>query len=219
MLRHLEGLTFPEVAGRMGRSLDSVEKLWLRALVLGAQAAQAQPKTTPSGLPVPRYVTLKFGKVNARSGPGDDHRLIWVYQAKGLPVQVVAETAEWRKVCDPEGHTAWVHKRVTDGRRNVINLADVHHRRLAAGMLAQAFSFFAVSAVSGSVLSVFPINVFLWFCLGLLGLTFQSARHHAGVDEPATERERAPEPVLRAVEARSVHRFTRSGAATPAHRM
>jgi RNA polymerase sigma-70 factor (ECF subfamily) len=32
ILRHLEGLTFPEVARRMGRTLDSVEKLWLRAL-------------------------------------------------------------------------------------------------------------------------------------------------------------------------------------------
>ena len=32
ILRHLEGLTFPEVAARMGRSLDSVEKLWVRAL-------------------------------------------------------------------------------------------------------------------------------------------------------------------------------------------
>src|SRR5581483_8364634 len=33
VLRHLEGLTFPEVAQRVGRSLDSVEKLWMRALV------------------------------------------------------------------------------------------------------------------------------------------------------------------------------------------
>lgn len=33
VLRHLEGLTFPEVAQRMERSLDSVEKLWMRALV------------------------------------------------------------------------------------------------------------------------------------------------------------------------------------------
>jgi RNA polymerase sigma-70 factor, ECF subfamily len=32
VLRHLEGLTFPQVAQRMGRSLDSVEKLWLRAV-------------------------------------------------------------------------------------------------------------------------------------------------------------------------------------------
>ncbi len=32
VLRHMEGLTFPEVAKRMERSLDSVDKLWLRAL-------------------------------------------------------------------------------------------------------------------------------------------------------------------------------------------
>jgi RNA polymerase sigma-70 factor (ECF subfamily) len=32
VLRHLEGLTFPKVAERMGKSVDSVEKLWLRGL-------------------------------------------------------------------------------------------------------------------------------------------------------------------------------------------
>jgi RNA polymerase sigma-70 factor (ECF subfamily) len=32
VLRHLEGLSFAEVASRMGRSVDSVEKLWVRAL-------------------------------------------------------------------------------------------------------------------------------------------------------------------------------------------
>ena len=32
VLHHLEGCTFPEVARHMGRSVDSVEKLWVRAL-------------------------------------------------------------------------------------------------------------------------------------------------------------------------------------------
>jgi RNA polymerase sigma-70 factor, ECF subfamily len=32
VLRHMEGLTFPQVAERMDRSVDSVEKLWLRGL-------------------------------------------------------------------------------------------------------------------------------------------------------------------------------------------
>jgi RNA polymerase sigma-70 factor (ECF subfamily) len=32
VLRYLEGLSFPDVAARMGRSVDSVEKLWVRAL-------------------------------------------------------------------------------------------------------------------------------------------------------------------------------------------
>jgi SH3-like domain-containing protein len=93
------------------------------AVGLGAATAEAaQERQTPSGLPVPRYVSLKFDKVNARAGPGDDHRLLWVYRVRGLPVQVVAETAEWRRVCDPEGELVWVHKRTTEGRRTAINM-------------------------------------------------------------------------------------------------
>jgi RNA polymerase sigma-70 factor (ECF subfamily) len=32
VLRHLEGLTFPEIAERLGRTVDSVRKLWMRGL-------------------------------------------------------------------------------------------------------------------------------------------------------------------------------------------
>ena len=93
---------------------------WTAVMTGCALAAERQ---TPSGLPVPRYVTLKFNEVNARSGPGDDYPARWVYRVRGLPVQVVAETAEWRKVCDPEGGSAWVHRRTTDGHRSVIRMA------------------------------------------------------------------------------------------------
>jgi SH3-like domain-containing protein len=90
---------------------------------LGGGASLAADRPTPSGLPVPRYVSLKFDTVNARAGPGDDHRLLWIYHSRGLPVQVVAETSEWRRICDPEWGLAWVHKRTTDGRRMVMNTA------------------------------------------------------------------------------------------------
>jgi RNA polymerase sigma-70 factor (ECF subfamily) len=43
VLRHLEGLTFPAVAARMGRSLDSVEKLWMRGLARLRQILGEQP--------------------------------------------------------------------------------------------------------------------------------------------------------------------------------
>ncbi|HEX6866877.1 MAG TPA: SH3 domain-containing protein [Caulobacteraceae bacterium] len=88
-----------------------------------ALAAGDENRPTPSGFPVPRYVTLKFGTVNARAGPGDDHKLMWVYKARGLPVQVVAETRQWRRVCDPRGGLAWVHARTIDGKRNVLGLS------------------------------------------------------------------------------------------------
>ena len=95
----------------------------LVAALAGGVSLAAADRPTPSGLPVPRYVSLKFDTVNARAGPGDDHRLLWIYHARGLPVQVVAETSEWRRICDPEWGLAWVHKRTTDGRRMVMNAA------------------------------------------------------------------------------------------------
>jgi len=99
--------------------------LCLLALTLLAGCGRKEGETervTPSGLPVPRYVTIKFDPVNARAGPGDDHKLLWVYHAKGLPVQVVAETADWRRICDPDGSLSWVHKRSVDGRRAAMRL-------------------------------------------------------------------------------------------------
>lgn len=105
------------------RTLKLTALLILAAQVLlGETAHAAAERPTPSGLPVPRYVSLKFDTVNARAGPGDDHRLLWVYRARGLPVQVVAENPEWRRICDPEHGLAWVHKRTTDGRRTVMRL-------------------------------------------------------------------------------------------------
>jgi SH3-like domain-containing protein len=103
-------------------------RIWTIAAMLGlvfaVQAGQGraadEDRPTPSGLPVPRYVSLKFSEVNARSGPGDDHRLLWVYHVRGLPVQVVAEENEWRRICDPDGALSWVHERTTDGHRTVM---------------------------------------------------------------------------------------------------
>jgi RNA polymerase sigma-70 factor (ECF subfamily) len=40
VLRHLEALTFPQVAERMGRSTTSVEKLWLRGIARLRQAVE-----------------------------------------------------------------------------------------------------------------------------------------------------------------------------------
>ncbi|MET3526779.1 SH3-like domain-containing protein [Phenylobacterium koreense] len=106
-----------------------------------APVAQAAPRQTPSGQPVPRYVALKFDKVYARAGPGEDHKLLWVYHAKGLPVQVIAENTEWRRICDPEGGVAWVHRRLTSGENNVMRakperLALHKHPRAEAEIIA-----------------------------------------------------------------------------------
>ncbi len=89
----------------------------------GAALAATPSAETPSGLPVPRYVSTKFREVNARGGPGDDHRMLWTYRARGLPLQVVAETDEWRRVCDPDGGLAWVHRRTVAESRTAMRTA------------------------------------------------------------------------------------------------
>jgi SH3-like domain-containing protein len=117
-------MTDPPLSNGRSGAKARVAAAFAVVCLLAIPAARAQPpeRQTPSGLPVPRYVTLKFDKVNARAGPGDDYPAQWVYLVRGLPVQIVAETAEWRKVCDPEGGSGWVHRRTTDGRRSVIRM-------------------------------------------------------------------------------------------------
>ena len=75
-----------------------------------------------SGFCVPRYVSLKRGEVDGRKGPGKDYPVVWVYRVRGLPVQIIAETTDWRRVCDPDGGAIWVHRSMVDGRRTVVAL-------------------------------------------------------------------------------------------------
>ena len=85
---------------------------------------------TPSGFPVPRYVSLKVGKVNGRTGPSRQHPIAWQYRRKGLPLVVVAETEMWRKVRDVTGDESWIHKPALSGVRRVLVLEDasLHNR-------------------------------------------------------------------------------------------
>ena len=83
---------------------------------------------TPSGFVVPRFVSLKYSKVNGRTGPSRNHAIAWQYQRRGLPLLIVAETEMWRKVRDISGDEAWVHKPALSGSRTVIALQNTSLR-------------------------------------------------------------------------------------------
>src|SRR3712207_9350670 len=70
-----------------------------------------------TGLPVPRYVSLKTDRVNLREGPSKDHRTAWVFQRAGLPVEITAEYETWRRIRDSEGTEGWVLHSLLSGRR------------------------------------------------------------------------------------------------------
>ncbi len=73
-----------------------------------------------SGLPIPRFVSLKTEKVNVRRGPSSDHAVAWVYQAKGLPVEITAEFETWRRVRDAEGSEGWILQNMLAGKRTAL---------------------------------------------------------------------------------------------------
>jgi SH3-like domain-containing protein len=86
---------------------------------------EAKSDATPvqlgsSGLPIPRFVTLKAEKVNVRKGPSSDHPVAWVFQSKGLPVEIIAEFETWRRVRDSEGAEGWILQNMLSGKRNIL---------------------------------------------------------------------------------------------------
>jgi len=83
----------------------------------GGVAVAAESAGTTSGLPVPRFVSLKSDKVNVRAGPTKDHDVAWVYNRAALPVEVTAEFENWRRIRDWEGAEGWVYHSLLSGRR------------------------------------------------------------------------------------------------------
>ncbi len=73
-----------------------------------------------SNLPIPRFVSLKSDKVNVRKGPNTDQAIVWVFARAGLPVEVIAESENWRRVRDSEGADGWVFHSLLSGRRTVL---------------------------------------------------------------------------------------------------
>ncbi len=90
---------------------------------LFAPETRGETRIGDSGLPVPRFVSLKSGEVYLREGPSPQHRVQWVYVRRGLPVEVIAEYDVWRRIRDADGVTGWVHKGMLDGRRSVVMTA------------------------------------------------------------------------------------------------
>ena len=78
--------------------------------------AQKVRLDTPSGFPVPRYVSLKSSRVNCRIGPSKAHPIKFTYVKKGAPMVVIAETKDhWRKIRDRAGAACWAHKSLLTG--------------------------------------------------------------------------------------------------------
>jgi SH3-like domain-containing protein len=102
-----------------------IAMLWVRIglgalLALAGGAAIAAESGTTSGLPIPRFVSLKSDKVNVRAGPTKDHDIAWIYNRSALPVEVTAEFENWRRIRDWEGAEGWVYHSLLSGKRTAL---------------------------------------------------------------------------------------------------
>jgi SH3-like domain-containing protein len=78
------------------------------------------PVGSATGLPVPRFVSLKSDRINVRAGPDKDQDVRWVYTRAGMPVEITAEFDNWRRVRDWEGAEGWVYHSLLSGKRTAI---------------------------------------------------------------------------------------------------
>ncbi|MBO39803.1 MAG: hypothetical protein CMM75_11605 [Rhodospirillaceae bacterium] len=81
-------------------------------LIMIAREAIAQ-----TGLPLPRFVSLKANEVHMRTGPGSRYPILWKLIYRHMPVEIIAEFKNWRKIREWEGDIGWVHKSMLKGQR------------------------------------------------------------------------------------------------------
>ncbi|WP_239988649.1 SH3 domain-containing protein [Paramagnetospirillum kuznetsovii] len=86
-----------------------------------------------SGLPLPRFVSLRSDEVNLRTGPGQRYPIEWIYARKDLPVEVIAEFEAWRKIRDWQGAEGWVHQAMLSGRRMMVVIGSQRQLRGSDG--------------------------------------------------------------------------------------
>jgi len=100
-------------------------------------AADSERPAPPgrTGLPLPRFVTLRADEVNLRTGPGTRYPIDWVYRRSGMPVEIIDEFDTWRRIRDWQGTEGWVHQSMVQGQRGILVTGKRHtlRRRPEAG--------------------------------------------------------------------------------------
>ncbi len=135
---------------RLVRSRGGRLGLAAALLSLGSAVALADPVGSATGLPLPRYASLKTDRVNLREGPSKDHATTWVFQRAGLPVEITAEFEIWRKVRDSEGAEGWVLHSLLSGRRTGL---------VGVGKKGQVFKIYAQPKANGDVAATLQSGV------------------------------------------------------------
>jgi SH3-like domain-containing protein len=88
-----------------------------RVPLCAALLALASIAATPAQ---PQFMSISRDKAYLREGPTYQHRVLYIYQRKELPVQVIATYDVWRRIRDHDGTVGWMHESMLSARRTVL---------------------------------------------------------------------------------------------------
>ncbi len=98
-------------------------------MVLGVALLAQETGTTAA--PLPRFASLKSDEVNLRTGPGTQYPVDWVLTYRHMPVKIISEHENWRKIEDWFGSEGWIHHSMLSGRRTILVTGDLRPLRRA----------------------------------------------------------------------------------------
>ena len=101
----------------------------LSLLLVLAAPAVTHAQAPRENLPVPRFVSLRSEEVNLRTGPGVRYPVEWVYVRRQLPVEILQEFENWRRIRDRDGTEGWVHQSMLTGRRAAVIEGEMRNLR------------------------------------------------------------------------------------------
>ncbi len=70
-------------------------------------------------LALSEMVSVAKDRVNMRSGPGTNYKLLWIL-GEGYPMKVLKRQGDWLRVQDFEGGVGWIHKKLVNRTPHMI---------------------------------------------------------------------------------------------------
>src|SRR5690606_14346104 len=105
---------------RLLAAFCAIVLLFIGPGVIAPSQAQTAQVGRSSGLPVPRFVSIRNAPVNVRVGPGTNYDIAFTFVRPGVPVEITAEFDTWRRIRDVEGDEGWVHQNLVVGDRTAL---------------------------------------------------------------------------------------------------
>lgn len=70
------------------------------------------------------FVSLKSSEINLRVGPGKEYPISWVFMRAHLPMILLAEFDQWRKIKFIDNTEGWVHKNMISTKSMAMIISD-----------------------------------------------------------------------------------------------